>query len=722
MHRIDYVSSMRFALYAVAILAITSITLADQPIPTHSSAFTMHDYRKRSIANDEQWYLEGYKQHGHRSDAWDESALAFIQMCIAVFNDVPFAPSMEELQSAGEQVVNAGCNDPLVLYGYGYARDRRNHRRGAEKHLRAAVEGLADSDYPATLLANVASRLARFLEVWNRNDEARTFHQIAANAFVKAAESDPHDPFSQRELVSRLQLQLNDYLPADIADSLADGLQLVGGIDPCTLNTALGLHHIAVGWRARGDGYANTVTEEGWVGFQEHLEQARTYLVKAYELDPSRPEAATAMITVALAGFAAPGETERLWFDRAVAAQMDWPPAYNNLMWSNRPRWGGSHEKMYEFGIECAQTERFDTDVPYQLIEALLDIDNDQKYSRRFWRQNRVGEFAGQVLAQLAAHPSHAHRLNKLRTIRAAMAWTLGSYDQAREAIQDFGDELDAETIFAMRITSRQLLDDTLAFTSEFADEIHSADRLNGLGQLDAANNAYEQIASQIENGTPLQTILRDRIVTTSIQTQFNSGEWVELKFEDGLPGWRKRAGVWHSSTGTSIKGGPNDDGLFLISEFDVGPRFELQGKIDMSKLRREDNANTGIVFQYLEAFDRADWLAFQILNRQKRAWIGYRFWKAKGEYLPLGRRVEQLFEFHLQNWDNEAVLYLNGEFMFAGRLQPTDSFNPGSAIGLAGSYAGTRGYAVFQDLRLRQLTERPEAPPTAVETTGDPR
>lgn len=721
MHRFEYADSMRFALYVAAILTITSAAIADEPIPTDPSAFTMHDYRKRSIANDEKWFLEGYKQHGHRNDAWDESALEFIQMCIAVFNDMPFAPDMEELQIAGEQVVNAGCTDPLVLYGYGYARDRRNHRRGAEQHLRAAVQGLADSEYPATLLGSAASRLARFLEAWNRDDEAREFHQITANAFVKAAESDPHDSFSQRELVSRLQLQLNDYLPADIADSLADGLQLVGGIDPCTLNTALGLHHVAAGWHERGDGYANTVTEDGWAGFKKHLEQARTYLVKAYELDPTRPEAATAMIKVAMAGYAAPGETERLWFDRAVAAQMDWPQAYSALMWSLRPRWGGSHEQMYEFGIECAQTERFDTDVPYQLIEVLLDIDNDQEYSRRFWRQNRVEVFAGQVLDQLASDPAHAHSANEFRTIQAGMAWALRDYEQASKAVQDLGDDLDDKTMLDMRITTRQLLDDSRAFTSKFADEIHSADRLNGLGQLDAAVNAYEQIASQIEHDPHLQTILRDRIVTTNIQTQFNSGEWVELKFEDGLPGWRKRAGAWHSSTSNSVKGGPKNDGLFLISEFDVGPRFELQGKIDMSKLRRHDEANAGIVFQFREAFDRSDWLAFQIYNREKRAWIGYRFWKAKGEYLRLGRRVEQVFEFHLQNWDNEAVLYLNGEFMFAGRLKPVDYFNPGSAIGLAGSYAGTRGYAVFQDLRLRQLTERPEAPPTAVEATDDP-
>ena len=45
-----------------------------------------------------------------------------------------------------------------------------------------------------------------------------------------------------------------------------------------------------------------------------------------------------------------------------------------------------------------------------------------------------------------------------------------------------------------------------------------------------------------------------------------------------------------------------------------------------------------------------------------------------------------------------------------AGRLQPTDDFKPGSAIGLAGSYGGRRGYALFRELRLRKLTERPEA------------
>ena len=722
MHRFENVYSMRSTLYAFAILTITSVAIADEPIPTDPSAFTMRDYRQRSIANDRVWYLEGYKQHGHRDDAWDESAIEFIEMCIAVFNDVPNAPDFKELQSAGEQVVNAGCTDPLVLYGYGYARDRRNHRRGAEQYLRAAVQGLPDSDYPATLLGSAASRLARFLEAWNRDDEARAFHQIAANAFVRAADTDPHDSFSQRELVSRLELQLNDYLPADIAASLADGLQMVGGIDPCTLNTALGLHHVAAGWRERGKGYANTVTEEGWAGFKKHLEQAQTYLVKAYELDPTRPEAATAMITVAMGGYAAPGETERLWFDRAVAAQMDWPQAYSHLMWSIRPRWGGSHEQMFEFGIECAQTERFDTDVPYYLIKALLDIDNDQEYSRRFWRQNRVDVFAGQILDQLASHPSHAHRANEFRTIQAGIAWAVRDYEQARRVIQHLANDLEAQPLLKMRIARRQLLDDAKAFTSSFADEIHSADRLRDLGQLDGAAKTYEQIATRIEDNPPLAAILRDRIVTTNLQTQFNSGEWVELKFEDGLPGWRKRAGAWHSSTSNSVKGGPNDDGLFLISEFDVGPRFELQGEIDMSKLRRENDANTGIVFQYLEAFDRADWLAFQIYNREKRAWIGYRFWKAKGEYLPLGRRVEQSFKFHLQNWDNEAVLYLNGELMFQGRLQPTDYFNPGAAIGLAGSYAGNSGYAVFRDLRLRQLTERPEAPPTDVEVTGDPR
>jgi len=70
------------------------------------------------------------------------------------------------------------------------------------------------------------------------------------------------------------------------------------------------------------------------------------------------------MIAVAMAGEAEPSETPRVWFDRAVAAQFDYYEAYSSLLWSLRPRWLGSHEEMYDFGLECLATTN--------VIESLL--------------------------------------------------------------------------------------------------------------------------------------------------------------------------------------------------------------------------------------------------------------------------------------------------------------------------------------------------------------
>ena len=39
-------------------------------------------------------------------------------------------------------------------------------------------------------------------------------------------------------------------------------------------------------WRGRGGGFANSVTEEGWRGFAEHLEKAKAKALKAHELHP----------------------------------------------------------------------------------------------------------------------------------------------------------------------------------------------------------------------------------------------------------------------------------------------------------------------------------------------------------------------------------------------------------------------------------------------------
>ncbi len=61
--------------------------------------------------------------------------------------------------------------------------------------------------------------------------------------------------------------------------------------------TLLGLSEIHSAWEGRGSHWAINVTEKGWKTFENHMNPAREYLVKAWQANPAVPWAATMMIT-----------------------------------------------------------------------------------------------------------------------------------------------------------------------------------------------------------------------------------------------------------------------------------------------------------------------------------------------------------------------------------------------------------------------------------------
>ena len=96
--------------------------------------------------------------------------------------------------------------------------------------------------------------------------------------------------------------------------------------------------HNGMGWDARGQGFAYTVTEEGWKVFAKEQGIARKLLVEAWKLHPELPQAPYEMIGIARAQ-PEPGETSRMWFDRTMAAQIDYMSAYSGLMFSMSKIW-----------------------------------------------------------------------------------------------------------------------------------------------------------------------------------------------------------------------------------------------------------------------------------------------------------------------------------------------------------------------------------------------
>ena len=205
--------------------------------------------------------------------------------------------------------------------------------------------------------------------------------------------------------------------------------------------------HIESGraWEARGSGWASEVTEKGGKGFRNHLKVAREELMKAWKLRPDQPHAPAGMISVVMGGDTGAGETERLWFDRATAAQFDYSPAYENLLVAMLPRWGGSHEVMYQFALACRAPGRYDTEVPRFFTQACNRIAEDSDDWRDFYRSGAypgIGAAMVEHHEKLLAEPSRERLRWMDRSFFAVNAWLVEEHAAAEKALSELPDGL----------------------------------------------------------------------------------------------------------------------------------------------------------------------------------------------------------------------------------------------------------------------------------------
>ncbi|MCL1887429.1 MAG: hypothetical protein FWF96_00980 [Kiritimatiellaeota bacterium] len=186
-------------------------------------------------------------------------------------------------------------------------------------------------------------------------------------------------------------------------------------------------------WRARGGGWASTVTEEGWDKFHKGLQTARADLEEAWRLRPDLPEPAQLLVSVS--GGDGRDDT-RKWFDRTVAAEFDHYGAYDSYLWYARPRWGGSPRKMRAFAEECLATKRLDTLIPYVYVRASLTASaeefgrwQDVVHEEGFYEKSR------EVLAATLRHEGLSQRQKDLYGgLLAMIAWEAGDLKTAVEA------------------------------------------------------------------------------------------------------------------------------------------------------------------------------------------------------------------------------------------------------------------------------------------------
>jgi hypothetical protein len=431
-----------------------------RPLPTGSELRTHIDFEKQRLEFRRSRLVLAYDKSGNHDARWDDSARALLERAAKLQPD-----PLPELIAAGDEVIGRGCDDPLVCFVHAWHLWRQQETARAEPLAVHAILAFEKSSY-----AKRVTRLAPLLLAQIYRKQSPEKRALGYRLLVRGiretvdAACEPFASGEQRAFLADFDDELGNstfILLASQSEGLAHTISGRSEVDPWLAHILLAEYQFDQAWKARGDGYAGSVTDEGWKIFREGVEQARAHFLEAWQLHREFPEAAVGLIRATMAAGGVASETTRFWFDEAVAAQFDAPHARDQLLLDLLPRWHGSHEQLLKFGLECLDTKRFDTEVPRTFQAAVDFIEAEDGNLRELLHDQNADDALERFLAgyeQQAA--AEVAALKRLKTQNLVLCWRRGWRAEAKRRLADLGDQLDAGALQDGNVTAVRLRED----------------------------------------------------------------------------------------------------------------------------------------------------------------------------------------------------------------------------------------------------------------------
>ncbi len=539
---------------------------------------------QKQLALEQAWYdrvwAEQYQRFGTHSTNWDGLAGRFLPEYGKFRVDPGNLATSNSLLRLAEELARQKCVDPLLVYMCGNAWSQLRDAATAEPMVRQGLTLLEQSSYPRLHLYFAARRLHKIGKDTNSlgAEELAALNRKKLTYLGQAAADPDFTNGNQR-------IYLREFLPevgisgGQRDDQVALAIHEMTNnphTDPWIRAMAKGIWHVKRAWQVRGSGYANTVTPEGWQGFEQELKAAHQELITAYALHPEFPEAAAVLIEVSMA---TDQSQMTAWFQRAVAAQLDYMFAYNQARWGLRPRWGGSHAQMHQMGVACLETQRFDTQVPWEYVRAVLEIGSE----RDDWR-DACRQFCSVAELQLLFSGYEAAATNAsayYQSGHAIMAWAAGHYDVAAQLLGRLSNSLDRAAVDYYTVYPRDIIADVRLRTSASQEEFAAAETQFRQDQSVTLLPCYRGLLQQVTNDAVVTSFLNDRLATLAFRQSMAAGRGVAVVPGKDLYGWRMEGGQWERMDNGALVGRSGQDGLLLQWLPLLGSKFEISGEVE---------------------------------------------------------------------------------------------------------------------------------------------
>ena len=601
------------------------------PVPTgdNTASVVLQSIGSKALTEDqarpvlEAWLRKAWQANGLEpsspalsAEAWQRFAKAAISFELRA----PDALSHKEIKEMAVELLPVAGSHPVSAYVVGKL---LFDHPSSESLLAKAVKGLADQKGAEVIAFHAAAALAETVSQEDVAKIAKTRVADAMKALRKALDAEEGfagmpDRLSSFLLMSGTARALFD----DVHDLYWAEVAKTPKMKPWLSKWIEGAHLLASGWEARGGGYANTVSDNGMNRFHRESLKASKLFQEAWDLKPEDPGPAISATYAAISiPSTAKGEMQR-WFTQLLQYQVDSTDAVHNVLWGLHKRWYGSHEEMVEFGTECLKSGRFDSALPWALLEAHRECAAEWDVPDAYFKE-MMGVCADNVHALFEGaekDPKRAAWKSVDRTHAAVFNFKCGKYDEAqawlkkldfkpnKRALEEWGD-----------VDTALLVGKSAAFAGENGGKLRQAEvaslAFNTSGATEMYREALTAVTGKISDAG--RSYIDERLLVSDWETKLRTVEGVSLMPDEKFQGWSRKGGGWKR-----VDGALEHHGLHSVQsttcEVRTGLVFTAESEIEITDPEKLTQVWIGLGFPEHQSGDR--WIAVRLACRKDKA------------------------------------------------------------------------------------------------------
>jgi hypothetical protein len=652
-------------------------------------------------------YLNAYETCNDHHGSYDADARWLIQAWIDTNYGGPLQTNSDVLvEQADKLAANPACDDPLVWTVLGA---NLNEMYGQVHRFDRAVKGYEHSRYKAYPRLYASVMLAKNLnDLHLDRDRLRDLDWNSRKLLKEALRDGSILPEDQAEFA---EILLDGWGSGFFWRNEPTISQIIAAAGKPYHWLALmveGQKELDAAWAARGGGYANKVTPEGWKGFREHLAKARENFTKAWKLRPDLGYSASRMVYVSMGDS---GISEmRLWFDRTMAAQIDFNGAWNHMRFGLRPRWYGNPDSMLAFGVMAANTRRYDTEVPRNLFFSISDMEDELKLptGQHIYGREDIWPHLQEMYEGYIAEPTEAKNQDGWRTTYSIIAVLAGKLDVARtqlEAVhwkpwrgnfENWGRDL---SLMPLEVAAR---------TGTASQQVNTAEADYGNNELAGAQQIYQQLSADTGLDERTRAFAREQLAAIGMEQRLQAGGWVDfLPDSDALTGWTVERGKFSRTTDGALEVETGDAGHIMFARAHVGKDFEVKGLFEV--VRSSNNMFQGGLVFGLPQFNSRTWYGFRIKrHRDLGDIVCFSEGWSTGQLIKPLPLDSQINSFYLSIHHGLVTARVNDQPVFENAKLPEHTgFTLGDCYLGFGAYGDANDTVIrYRDVQVRRLSD----------------